>query len=95
MAALARKQPSTEYRLEDKPKTPARQFDKNPDRGELSAAALVAIENDLDHADLPKVIRWQPVCAVSSNMAVRRVFDELYIHIAHLRQMLHSDVDCF
>lgn len=29
----------------------------------------------------------------SANMAVRRVFDELYIHIAHLRQMLRSDVD--
>ena len=45
------------------------------------------------YADLHKVIRRQPVCAVLKDMQVRRVFDELYIHISHLRQLLHSEVD--
>jgi EAL domain-containing protein (putative c-di-GMP-specific phosphodiesterase class I) len=59
----------------------------------LSASRLASIERDLKHADLRKVIRRQPVCTSMPNMPVRRVFDELYIHIAHLRQMLKSDVD--
>jgi len=59
----------------------------------LSASKLALIERDLRYADLYKVIRRQPVCAVLKDMQVRRVFDELYIHIAHLRQLLHSEVD--
>lgn len=63
-------------------------------RADLSVSALANIERDLQYADLSKVIRRQPVCAVLSS-GVRKVFDELYIHIAHLRQMLRSDVDLF
>lgn len=60
---------------------------------EFSASSLAMVESDLNHADLHRTIRRQPVCAVTTDMKVRRVFDELYIHIAHLRQMLHSEVD--
>ncbi len=63
------------------------------EKGMLSAFSLAAIERDLNYADLNKAVRRQPVCAVLPNAPVRRVFDELYIHIAHLRQMLKSDVD--
>jgi hypothetical protein len=59
----------------------------------LSAARLASIERDLRHADLRKVIRRQPVCTAMAGVPVRRVFDELYINIAHLRQMLKSEVD--
>lgn len=59
----------------------------------LSASTLARIEDDLIRADLQKVLRRQPVCAVLPNMTVRRVFDEMYIHITHLRQLLHSEVD--
>lgn len=59
----------------------------------LSALRLANIERDLQHADISRVVRMQPVCAVSSQMAVRPVFSELYIHIAHLRQMMKVDAD--
>src|SRR5690606_38091509 len=53
---------------------------------DLSASRLVSIEKELRHVDLSKAVRRQPVCAVLPGVGVRRVFDELYIHIAHLRQ---------
>jgi EAL domain-containing protein (putative c-di-GMP-specific phosphodiesterase class I) len=63
------------------------------DKGILSAFSLAGIERDLTYADLHKVIRRQPVCAVLPATPVRRVFDEIYIHIAQLRQLLKSEVD--
>ena len=59
----------------------------------LSAIRLANIERDLQHADLSRVLRRQPVCAIVPGSAPRRVFDELYIHIAHLRQLLRVDAD--
>lgn len=59
----------------------------------FSAARLANVESDLTHADLSRAVRRQPVCAVVGNNPARPVFDELYIHIAHLRQMLRADVD--
>ncbi len=54
---------------------------------------MVSIERDLEHSDIQRVLRRQPVCVVSPAMTVRRVFDEMYINIAHLRQLLKMDVD--
>ena len=59
----------------------------------LSAASLATIEKDLNRADLSIVLRRQPICAAIPDMTVRKVFDEIYINIAHLRQMLRLDVD--
>lgn len=59
----------------------------------ITPSRLAAIERDLLPADLTRVIRKQPVCAAPENRPVRRVFDELYINIAHLRQALMADVD--
>jgi hypothetical protein len=59
----------------------------------FTPSRLVAIERDLTNADVSKVLRRQPVCAAVPNMMIRRVFDEVYINIAHLRQMLKSDSD--
>lgn len=56
---------------------------------------LAHVEHDLYKADLSRVFRRQPVCAVNTAMNIRKVFDEYYIHISHLRQMLHSDADFF
>lgn len=69
----------------------ARNFSKTP----FTPARLVHVEHDLYKADLSRVFRRQPVCAVTSDMNVRKIFDEYYIHIAHLRQMLHTDADFF
>lgn len=71
----------------------ARAQEGKPDNTTLSATSLVTIERAISHTDLHKVIRRQPVCAVLPGAPIRRVFDELYIHIAHLRQMLKSDID--
>lgn len=62
---------------------------------DLSASRLASVESDLKRADLSRSIRRQPVCAVLPGLGVRRVFDELYIHIAHLRQTLKADIDFF
>lgn len=59
----------------------------------FTAVDLSHIERDLSNADLSKVLRRQPICAAVPNTMVRRVFDELYINIAHLRQVLGKDVD--
>lgn len=59
----------------------------------FTPSRLVAIERDLVNADVSKVLRRQPVCAAVPNMMIRRVFDELYINIGHLRQLLKSDAD--
>lgn len=61
----------------------------------LSSSRLPNIERDIRHVDLSKIIRRQPVCAVLTDGNVRKVFDELYIHIAHLRHTLKADVDFF
>ncbi len=59
----------------------------------FNASSLASVERDLASADLSTVVRRQPVCAAIPDMMVRRVFDELYINIAHLRQVLHVDAD--
>lgn len=61
--------------------------------GPLTPQHLAAIQRDLEGADLSRVMRRQPVCAAVPNMMVRRVFDEFYIHIAHLKQVLNTKAD--
>lgn len=56
---------------------------------------LASLEKDLISADLSRLVRRQPICASLPNRPVRPVFDELYINIGQLRQMLMSDVDLF
>ncbi|MAR57192.1 MAG: hypothetical protein CMM93_08425, partial [Rickettsiales bacterium] len=60
---------------------------------QLNAEALTDIERDLRNADLSRVLRRQPICAAVPDTMVRRVFDEIYINIAHLRRVLGADVD--
>jgi hypothetical protein len=72
--------------------------------GELSLEAAVRsftptrlahVEYDLNKADMSRVFRRQPICAVTAEYDVRKVFDEYYIHINHLRQMLRTEADFF
>ncbi len=56
---------------------------------------LAHVEHDLNKADLSRVFRRQPVCAVTAEYDVRKIFDEYYIHISHLRQMLRMEADFF
>lgn len=54
---------------------------------------LMRVEKDLRPADLSRVLRRQPICAAQEGKKIRRVFDELYINISHLRQLIMADVD--
>ncbi|MBN8530407.1 MAG: EAL domain-containing protein [Alphaproteobacteria bacterium] len=59
----------------------------------FTPARLAAVETDMAKADVSRIIRKQPVCAVIAGKPVKPVFDEFYINIGHLRQMLMPDVD--
>jgi hypothetical protein len=61
--------------------------------GHSFSARLSFIEQDVRQSDIASAIRRQPVCSVAKNLSIRRVFDEVYIHIAQLRQLLRSEVD--
>jgi EAL domain-containing protein (putative c-di-GMP-specific phosphodiesterase class I) len=61
----------------------------------LTASRLARIEHDLNKADLSRVLRRQPICALMPDYDVRRVFDEYYINITALRQMLRTEADFF
>lgn len=76
--------PKTETKTEEPRKKGVKEF---------NALTLGNIERDLTNADLSKVLRRQPICAAVPDTMVRRVFDELYINIAHLRRVLGTDVD--
>ncbi len=54
---------------------------------------LASIEKQLEKADLSRVLRRQPICAAVPNMTVRQVYDEFYINIQHLRQMLGTEAN--
>ncbi|MEZ5690387.1 MAG: hypothetical protein R3D71_01815 [Rickettsiales bacterium] len=69
---------------EESPRSVKRKFD---------VSSLAAVERDLQKADIQRVLRRQPVCAVSPDMSMRRIFEEMYINIMHLRQLLKTDVD--
>ncbi len=59
----------------------------------FNSSNLESLERSLNETDLLPAIRRQPVCATVPNMSVRRVFDELYLNIAHLRELINTDVD--
>jgi len=62
-------------------------------KSSLNASALANIERDLRYADLNRAVRRQAICTVQPGVPMRNVFEELYINITHLRQVLRTDVD--
>jgi len=62
-------------------------------RENLTVSRLANLERELQHVHISKVIRRQPVCAAQVGLPVRKVFDELYVHMAHLSEVLKADVD--
>lgn len=59
----------------------------------MTPARLSSIEKDIMAADLSRVMRRQPICAAIKHKKIRRVFDEFYINIAHLRRLIMANVD--
>ena len=60
---------------------------------QLGPMHLLAIERGLKDLDIGEAIRRQPICASIPKAAVRTVFDEMYINIQHLQQLLGFEVD--
>lgn len=94
MALLVRKNSATE-RSDQINENTGNQRGSSAGKNDFNVLRMVSIERDLERSDLQRVMRRQPVCVVSPAMNVRRVFDEMYIHINHLRQFLKMDVDLF
>jgi EAL domain-containing protein (putative c-di-GMP-specific phosphodiesterase class I) len=59
----------------------------------FNASNLEQLEKKIMESDLLPAIRRQPVCATVPNMSVRRVFDELYLNISHLKKIINTDID--
>lgn len=59
----------------------------------VNASHIASLEDDLRKADLSMVLRRQPICAVNPMMNARKVFDEVYMNIMHLRKILRTNVD--
>jgi EAL domain-containing protein (putative c-di-GMP-specific phosphodiesterase class I) len=72
---------------------PALNIGSRDDSLVFNAALLANMERDLSNADLSKVMRRQPICAAVPDTMVRRVFDEYYINIAHLKRMLRTEAN--
>ena len=64
-----------------------------PGGGYFGVEQLAAIEHGLQQADIMQALHRQPVCAITADGSFRRVFDELYISVAQMREMLHPEVD--
>lgn len=59
----------------------------------FSAARLAGLEHELMTVSLDHIARRQTVCAVQFGLPPKKVFDELYVHIAQLRESLKANVD--
>jgi EAL domain-containing protein (putative c-di-GMP-specific phosphodiesterase class I) len=59
----------------------------------LTPHRLARLEPDIRTIDLSQIVRLQPICAWVNQAQFRVVFQECYIHIAHLRQALKTNVD--
>ena len=59
----------------------------------FNASNLERIEKMIRELDIFPAIRRQPVCATIPSMSVRKVFDELYLNITHLRDLIGTDID--
>lgn len=62
-------------------------------RRELTPAMLAKVQKALSMADFSSLIRRQSVCAVIGKSPPQMIFDEVFVSIADLRDMLLPDVD--
>ena len=62
---------------------------------ELTPTILAKMQKALSMMDFSSLIRRQSVCAVIGKSAPQMIFDEVYVSIGDLRDMLMPDVDLF
>lgn len=56
---------------------------------------LAHLETDLKNVNITRCLRQQSVCALTSNNEYKPVFDEIYMSLLHLRQLLIPSVDIY
>jgi EAL domain-containing protein (putative c-di-GMP-specific phosphodiesterase class I) len=68
---------------------------KNPQgpKQPLDLDRLVRLEKVLSSADISNLIRYQPVCAITSSMMPQRVLDECFTSISDLERVLQPGTD--
>jgi hypothetical protein len=59
----------------------------------LTPATLIGIENELKTIDLSNILRNQSVCAAVKSRNIKPIFDEIYVNIPHLRQLIATDIN--
>lgn len=59
----------------------------------FTASRMASVEKTLVKLDLSNSLRKQAVCAMTHTVQLRRVFEETYIHIPHMRELLDVEVD--
>lgn len=59
----------------------------------LTPSLLTRIENELKTMDLSQIIRAQAVCAAVKSRNIKPIFDEIYVNIPHLRQLIGADIN--
>lgn len=68
-----------------------RPIDNN--KGIFNASRMASVESQLARVDLTDAMRRQAIYVLTHNVQLRRVFEEMYIHIPHLRELLDLQVD--
>ena len=59
----------------------------------LNASRMASVESQLARVDVSQAFRNQAICVRTGAGQFRTVFEEVYIHIPHLRDLLSTDVD--
>ena len=78
---------------DERTKTSQNSFGVKKAKKELTTDMLAKVQKILSVADFSSFIRRQSVCAIIGNAAPQRVFEEVYVAIPDLRDMLLPDVD--
>ncbi len=64
-------------------------------RQPLTATNLQKVQELLDTIEVAHAIRFQPICAQPQGKQMRILFEEVYIHIAHLSRLMGDSYDLF
>ena len=59
----------------------------------LAPPLLNDIANSLKRMDVSSALRTQTICAAIKGKQVKPLYQEMYVNIAHLKKLLHLDVD--
>lgn len=70
-------------------------LEKKKQNYKMSASGLAELESKLRVTELQAALRRQPICAVYADGTMRKLYEEIYINIAHLRRLMGTNIDFF